>query len=114
MGDIKFPKQVTIGAFKIKLILIDPDIATEVGEMQGCYLQKPPAKIVLDETIIKAGGADAVNLVLHELGHAAYYQYMLEGKDEETVVNSIANFYTELFFRKGNKLKDWILNEIKR
>lgn len=110
---IKFPKEISIGAFKVKLKLVDGSVAKNVGEMQGVFLQSPPVQIMFDKDIIDAGGSDAVNLVIHELGHLMFYDYSLRDKDEETVVNSIGNFYTQLFFREECKpLKDWILNNV--
>jgi len=37
--------------------------------------------------------------------HIGYYQYQLKDKEEETVVNSFANFLTELLCR--SELSQW-------
>jgi hypothetical protein len=83
----------------------------EVSEAQGTFVIKPPYKIYLDKEMIDRGGADAVNVVLHECMHVAYYQYQLKDKEEETVVNSFGNFMTELLCR--SELKDWLRENMK-
>ena len=62
--------------------------------------------------MIELGGADAINVVLHELLHVGYYQYHLKEKEEETVVNSYGNFITEVLYHSG--LGDWIKFEMER
>ena len=54
---------------------------------------------------------DAVNLVLHELCHLGFYQYGMKEKDEEHIVNSYGNFFTEVLMR--SELKEWLLWQIK-
>jgi hypothetical protein len=107
----KLPKHVTIGPFLVELICAPHDIMYEVSEAQGTFVQKPPYKIYLDKEMIDRGGADAVNVVLHECMHVAYYQYQLKDKEEETVVNSFGNFMTELLCR--SELKDWLRENMK-
>jgi hypothetical protein len=108
----KLPKHVTIGPFSVELICAPHDIMYEVSEAQGTFVIKPPYKIYLDKEMIERGGADAVNVVLHECMHVAYYQYQLKDKDEETVVNSFGNFMTELLCR--SELKDWLRENMSR
>ena len=108
----KLPKHVTIGPFSVELICAPHDIMYEVSEAQGAFVVKPPYKIYLDKEMIERGGADAVNVVLHECMHVAYYQYHLKDKDEETVVNSFGNFMTELICR--SELKDWLRENMSR
>jgi len=110
MKNIKLPKKVTIGAFEVELITIPHEVSYEVGEAQGIFIQKPPYKIYLDQSIIELGGKDAVNVVIHEMLHIGYYQYLLKDKEEETIVNSYGNFITELLSR--SELKDWIVDNI--
>ena len=107
----KLPKHVTIGPFSVELICAPHYIMYEVSEAQGTFVIKPPYKIYLDKEMIERGGADAVNVVLHECMHVAYYQYQLKDKDEETVVNSFGNFMTELLCR--SELKDWLRENMK-
>ena len=107
----RLPKHVTIGPFSVELICAPHDMMYEVGEAQGIFVQKPPYKIYLDKEMIERGGADAVNVVLHECMHVAYYQYQLKEKDEETIVNSFGNFMTELICR--SELKDWLRENMK-
>jgi hypothetical protein len=108
----KLPKHVTIGPFSVELICAPHYIMYEVSEAQGAFVVKPPYKIYLDKEMIERGGADAVNVVLHECMHVAYYQYQLKDKDEETVVNSFGNFMTELLCR--SELKDWLRENMSR
>lgn len=108
----KLPKHVTIGPFLVELICAPHELMYEVSEVQGTFIQKPPYKIYLDKEMIERGGADAVNVVLHECMHVAYYQYQLKDKDEETVVNSFANFMTEILCR--SELKDWLRENMSR
>ena len=108
----KLPKHVTIGPFLVELICAPHYIMYEVSEAQGAFVVKPPYKIYLDKEMIERGGADAVNVVLHECMHVAYYQYHLKDKDEETVVNSFGNFMTELICR--SELKDWLRENMSR
>jgi hypothetical protein len=110
MKNVKLPKKVTIGAFEVELITIPHEVSYEVGEAQGVFVPKPPYKIFLDEGIIELGGKDAVNVVIHEMLHIGYYQYLLKDKEEETIVNSYGNFMTELLSR--SELKDWIVDNI--
>jgi len=107
----RLPKNVTIGPFSVELICAPHDMMYEVGEAQGIFIQKPPYKIYLDKEMIERGGADAVNVVIHECMHVAYYQYQLKDKEEETVVNSFGNFMTELLCR--SELKDWLRENMK-
>jgi len=110
MKKVKLPSVVSAGAFKVELITIPHEISYEVSEAQGAFVGKPPYKIYLDEDIIQRGGADALNVVIHEMLHVGYYQYLLKEKEEETVVNSYGNFITELLTR--SELKAWIIDNM--
>ena len=109
---MKLPKHIRIGAFKIELVCLPHNLMYEVGEAQGTFIIKPPYQIFLDKEMIERGGADAINVVLHELLHVGYYQYHLKDKEEETIVNSFGNFMTELLCHTG--LGDWIAFEKNR
>ena len=91
---VKFPKHITVGAFKVELVKIPHAVAYDSSDYQGSFVSQPPAKIFLDEDIVDGGGMDAVNLVLHELCHLGFYQYSMKEKDEEHIVNSYGNFFT--------------------
>ena len=41
----------------------------------------------------------AINLIIHELMHAIYYQYNLSNQSSEDIVNAMANGMTELLTR---------------
>ena len=104
LGDL--PKFVTVGAYKVELIKIDHAIAYDSSDYQGSFVAKPPLKMFFDEDIIDGGGMDAVNLVILEFCHLGFYQYAMKVKDEEHIVNSYANFLTEVLMR--SELKDWL------
>ena len=107
---MKFPKEIKLGCFTIKLKILDNTIAYEVAEQQGSYLEKTNT-IYLSEDIFDDDDR-AVNIVIHELCHAIYSQYSLKDKDEETTVNSFANGITELLIR--TELLQWINHIVKR
>lgn len=109
---MKLPKYIRVGAFKVELVCIPHKLMYEVGEAQGTFVIKPPYQIFLDKEMIERGGADAINVVLHELLHVGYYQYHLKEKEEETIVNSYGNFITEVLCHTG--LGDWIKYEMER
>ena len=83
---VKFPKHVTVGAFKVELVKIPHSVAYDSSDYQGSFVSQPPAKIFLDEDIV-------------------------DEKDEEHIVNSYGNFFTEVLMR--SELKEWLLWQIK-
>ena len=112
MKEVVLPKKVNAGPFEVELILIPHEVAYESSDYQGSFVSKPPLKIYLDEDIINLGGKDAINVVMHEMLHVGYYQYHLKDKEEETLVNSVANFLTELLSR--SELKAWIIDNMNK
>ena len=112
MKKVVLPKKVNTGPFEVELILIPHEVAYESSDYQGSFVSKPPLKIYLDEDIINLGGKDAINVVMHEMLHVGYYQYHLKDKEEETLVNSVANFLTELLSR--SELKAWIIDNMNK
>ncbi len=107
---MKFPKEIKLGCFTIKIKILDSSLAYEVAEQQGSYLEKTNT-IYLSEDIFD-DAERAVHVVFHELCHAIYSQYSLKDKDEETVVNSFANGITELLTR--TQLLQLINHKVKR
>ena len=103
MKKISLPKKVNAGPFNVELILLPHEVAYESSDYQGTFVSKPPLKIYLDDEIINLGGRDAINVVMHEMLHVGYYQYHLKDKEEETLVNSMANFLTEILTRSELK-----------
>jgi len=112
MKEVALPKKVNAGPFEVELVLIPHEVAYESSDYQGSFVSKPPLKIYLDEDIINLGGKDAINVVMHEMLHVGYYQYHLKDKEEETMVNSMANFLTELLSR--SELKAWIIENMNK
>jgi len=109
---ISLPKKVNAGPFEVELILLPHEVAYESSDYQGTFVSKPPLKIYLDDEIINLGGRDAINVVMHEMLHVGYYQYHLKDKEEETLVNSVANFLTEILTR--SELKEWLIDNMKK
>ena len=112
MKKIALPKKVNAGPFEVELILLPHEVAYESSDYQGTFVSKPPLKIYLDDEIINLGGRDAANVVMHEMLHVGYYQYHLKDKEEETLVNSMANFLTEILTR--SELKEWLIDNMKK
>ena len=112
MKKVSLPKKVNAGPFEVELILLPHEVAYESSDYQGTFVSKPPLKIYLDEEIINLGGKDAINVVIHEMLHVGYYQYHLKDKEEETLVNSMANFLTEILTR--SELKEWLIDNMKK
>jgi hypothetical protein len=112
MKKIALPKKVNAGPFNVELILLPHEVAYESSDYQGTFVSKPPLKIYLDDEIINLGGRDAINVVMHEMLHVGYYQYHLKDKEEETLVNSMANFLTEILTR--SELKEWLIDNMKK
>ena len=112
MKKVSLPKKVNAGPFEVELILLPHEVAYESSDYQGTFVSKPPLKIYLDDEIINLGGRDAINVVMHEMLHVGYYQYHLKDKEEETLVNSITNFLTEILTR--SELKAWLIDNMKK
>ena len=112
MKKVVLPKKVNAGPFEVELVLIPHEVAYESSDYQGSFVSKPPLKIYLDENIINLGGRDAINVVMHEMMHVGYYQYHLKDKEEETLVNSVTNFLTEILTR--SELKAWLIDNMKK
>ena len=112
MKKIALQKKVNAGPFNVELILLPHEVAYESSDYQGTFVSKPPLKIYLDDEIINLGGRDAINVVMHEMLHVGYYQYHLKDKEEETLVNSMANFLTEILTR--SELKEWLIDNMKK
>ena len=112
MKKVSLPKKVNAGPFEVELVLLPHEVAYESSDYQGTFVSKPPLKIYLDEEIINLGGKDAINVVIHEMLHVGYYQYHLKDKEEETLVNSMANFLTEILTR--SELKEWLIDNMKK
>ena len=112
MKKVSLPKKVNAGPLEVELILLPHEVAYESSDYQGTFVSKPPLKIYLDDEIINLGGRDAINVVMHEMLHVGYYQYHLKDKEEETLVNSVANFLTEILTR--SELKEWLIDNMKK
>ena len=106
-----FPKQIKLGHFVLTIKLIDSELIYNLGEQQGSF-ESREQKIYLDKDIVAGNPDQAINLVLHELMHAIYYQYNLNKEStEEDIVNAMSNGITELLLRTD--LFKWIKEKLK-
>ena len=110
MKKVKFPDTIDVSYHTLQIVLLEPDIALEVGDQQGSYASREQ-KIYLDRSLIEEGGARGVSLALHETYHACWYIYNCDKGEEERVVDSFANFTTELL-RRNNQFRNWINQEL--
>ena len=93
------PKQIKLGHFVIDIQLIDGTVSLNIAEQQGSFIARDQV-IYLDKEIMIGQPDRAINLIIHELMHAIYYQYNLSEKScEEDVVNAMSNGMTELLTR---------------
>ncbi len=70
------PKQIKLGHFVIDIQLIDGTVSLNIAEQQGSFIARDQV-IYLDKEIMTAQPDRAINLIIHELMHAIYYQYNL-------------------------------------
>ena len=106
-----FPKQIKLGHFVLTIKLLDSEVIYNLGEQQGSF-ESSDQTIYLDKEIITGNPDQAINLILHELMHAIYYQYNLsKDSSEEDIVNAMSNGVTELLTRSD--LKKWIEHKLK-
>ena len=106
-----FPNQIKLGHFVLTIKLLDSELIYNLGEQQGSY-ESRENKIYLDKDIVAGEPKQAVNLVIHELMHAIYYQYNLNKEStEEDIVNAMSNGITELLTRTD--LFKWIEHKLK-
>ena len=106
-----FPKQIKLGHFVLTIKLLDSELIYNLGEQQGSFESREQI-IYLDKDIIAGNPDQAINLIIHELMHAIYNQYNLNGKSsEEDIVNAMSNGITELLTRTD--LLNWINNKLK-
>jgi len=106
MKKVKLPDTIDVSYHTLKVKLLEPQVALEVGDQQGSYDARGQT-IFLDRAIIEEGGARACSLLLHETYHCCWYVFNLDKAEEERAVDSFANFTTELL-RRNHQLRDWI------
>ena len=105
------PKQIKLGHFVIDIQLIDGTVSLNIAEQQGSFIARDQV-IYLDKEIMTGQLDRAINLLIHELMHAIYYQYNLSHQSsEEDVVNAMSNGITELLTRTD--LLTWIKHKLK-
>lgn len=105
------PKQIKLGHFLIDIELIDGQLSLNIAEQQGSYVAREQI-IYLDKDIMQGQASQAINLIIHELMHAIYYQYNLNiQSSEEDIVNAMSNGMTELLTRTD--LLSWIKHKLK-
>lgn len=93
------PKQIKLGHFVIDIQLIDGAVSLNIAEQQGSYVAREQI-IYLDNDVMQGKAEHAINLIIHELMHAIFYQYNLgQHSSEEDIVNAMSNGMTELLTR---------------
>ena len=110
MTKVKLPDTIDVSYHTLQVVLLDPDIALEVGDQQGSYASREQ-KIYLDRSIIEEGGDRALSLLLHEVGHAIYYIFNLKDREHEPTADSFANGYTEVM-KRNPKLMKWMTQQV--
>ena len=110
MKKVKLPETLDVSYHTLKVRLLEPEVALEVGDQQGSYDARGQ-NIFLDKAIVEEGGARAASLVLHECYHACWYIFNLDKAEEERAVDSFANFTTELL-RRNKQLRIWICQQL--
>ena len=106
-----FPNQIKLGHFVLTIKLLDSELIYNLGEQQGSFESREQT-IYLDKDIVRGNPDQAINLVLHELMHAIYYQYNLSKEsNEEDIVNAMSNGITELLTRTD--LLTWLKHKLK-
>ena len=107
---MNLPKTIKLGHFNFKIKPIDSELASH-NEEEGSF-HSGTRTIYIDQNIIDKGGADLVNVVIHELLHASYYKNNLsKTSTEEDLVNAFSNDLTELISR--TKLLDFINKQLR-
>lgn len=103
-----FPKSINVACFDIAIELIDHFEANEKrvwGEFSAVR-----QRIVIDETIPTR--FKLVDTLFHEIGHAIYWAYGINDKDEEErIVAAQATAWTQIF-RDNKNLYDFIGSQL--
>ena len=92
------PKQIKLGCFLIDIELIDGQVSLNIAEQQGCYVAREQI-IYLDKDIMQGQPEQAINLIIHELMHAIYYQYNLS-----TAYDASTASYASKSFSVGSQI----------
>ena len=96
---IQLPKTIKVGHFTIEIKVLPTNISSDVCNEEGSFHSRIRT-IYLAEDIVERGKEDLVNLLLHELMHAIYWNYGLNDKStEEDIINAMSNGITELLSR---------------
>jgi hypothetical protein len=106
------PEKIKIGWKDVKIKYVDPTFAKNNTDFYGQYLSRTSTIEVQKEL----KDSDLANTVLHEVIHACIYNSSLnaeggalvDGKDEEQVVNSMTNQLMMVF-----KDNPWFLDFLK-
>jgi len=98
------PKSLRIGAYDFAIELMPPAQVRAMGG-HGSF-SSSELTIRVDDTPVS--GPSAVDTLLHEIGHAIWFSYLLEDEDkEERVVATMATAWTQIY-RDNPELLGWI------
>lgn len=102
MGGI--PQTLRIGAFDIEILVMGAGEVQARGEHGSFSTAEGVIRIAADHV----GPANAIDTLLHEVGHAIWWAYMLQDDDkQERIVGLTATAWTQIY-RDNPELLAWI------
>lgn len=110
LQQISLPDKIKIGGMDIS-IQLQKNLSKRSGD-EGGYFEEDQL-IILDKDIIEIGNKYSIVLLWHEILHAIYSQYSLDGLSEEKNVNGFSQGIVQVF-GDNPKLVDWILLCLKK
>ena len=107
---ISIPNKIKIGAMDVTIQL--QKHLTKRSDDEGGYFEEDQL-ILLDKDIIEAGNKYSIVLLWHEVLHAIYSQYSLDGLSEEKNVSGFSQGIVQVL-GDNPKLIEWILKCLKK
>ena len=107
---ISIPNKIKIGAMDVSIQL--QKNLSKRSDDEGGYFEEDQL-ILLDKDIIESGNRYSIVLLWHEVLHAIYSQYSLEGLSEEKNVSGFSQGIVQVF-GDNPKLVNWILKCLKK
>ena len=106
---ISIPSKIKIGAMDVTIQL--QKNLSKRSEDEGSFFEDDKI-ILLDKDIIESGNRYSIVLLWHEVLHAIYRQYSLDGLSEEKIVSGVSQGIVQVF-GDNPKLVQWILKCLK-
>ena len=107
---ISIPNKIKIGAMEVTIRL--QKHLTKRSDDEGGFFEEDQL-ILLDKDIIEKGNKYSIVLLWHEILHAVYSQYSLEGLPEEKNVSGFSQGIVQVL-GDNPKLVKWILLCLKK